>query len=720
MTIPTDTFHTPGNHVLGAGVVYFSTTDGGAERPIIQTDQLSLQTEVETVSRQDSVGGPRHVDDVEIVSVRRTLIIGTNDVIDKNLGLYFGEFATEDVASASGTKDIASPDAGEWFQITPHPQPLSVSSVATSVELVEGVDYQLHLQRGRIQFLESFPNSTVTVTYEAEGTRVLTVGPKKAVRGQLRFISEPTAGTGYDLFMPSVVLRPSGAIDFKSRSDWMRIGLEIEVLGSILEMVEQSSAVVSSPPAVSVPSPGAQTTDALFEIEFNGTAFKPSELVTPGHVLLLAAKDGFPHMHDYSETIGDSDLVNFDVTDPNFDFEDRRSLFFADPPTLIGLDPPDWILVEGTWRVAYEHMLEPGTAGDVLFVDWITPGETPATNRLYGFGIRDNGYIATMFAESGSGVNRNLTTYMPKNKAGRDYVLSASRTSAGELIMVVNGIQLQRIETTTGVTVDPSTGIFTALAEDGSAGEFSQSNLPGNTLPAIIEMSSTLESAEDQANNELALACPFTEQELEFIEWDDFTTGPDTVALFQPDDSAGWVDVGPNSTTFDTATGGAATLLFADRLCSDYNGTLFQASTGANPHLALQSSLTIEMLWYCLDTTWASPSIAGSGESEATNYMWNFSNEAFFAESGGGANISFSWPTPLDFELGRLYYITATVTDNGDGTADYQVTALDDDGVLQDTGAVTDTLNSGGSDATFRIRDEFGATRYIHIRDTVD
>jgi len=33
---------------------------------------------------------------------------------------------------------------------------------------------------------------------------------------------------------------------------------------------------------------------------------------------------------------------------------------------------------------------------------------------------------------------------------------------------------------------------------------------------------------------------------------------------------------------------------------------------------------------------------------------------------------------------------------------------------------VTDTLNSGGSDATFRIRDEFGASRYIHIRDTVD
>jgi len=285
---------------------------------------------------------------------------------------------------------------------------------------------------------------------------------------------------------------------------------------------------------------------------------------------------------------------------------------------------------------------------------------------------------------------------------------------------VVNGIQLQRSETADNVTVDPSTGIFTALAEDGSAGAFTQSNLPGNTIPVVIEMLSTVESAEDQANNELALACPFTEQELEFIEWDDFTTGPNTVALFQPDDSAGWVDVGPNSTTFDSSTGGVATLLFADRLWSDYNGTLFQASTEANPHLALQSSLTIEMLWYCLDTTWASPQIAGSGESEATNFMWDFSDGAFFAESGSGTNISFSWPTPLDFEPGRLYYITATVTDNGDGTADYQVTALDDDGVLQDTGAVTDTLNSGGTSATFRIRDEFGATRYIHIRDTVD
>jgi len=277
MTVPNDTFHRPGNHILGAGVVYFSTSDGGPERPIIETDQLTLNTVQETVKRKSSVDGPAHTEDEEVVSVERTLTIGTSDIIEKNLGLYFGELDTEDVASASGTKTITSPNAGEWFQIVEHPQPVSVSSVSIMTspgELTEGVDYQLDLQRGRIQFLVD-GYSSVDVDYEAEGTRVLTVGPQKVVRGQLRFISDPTQGTGYDLYFPNVVLKPSSSMEFKSRAEWMRIGLEIQVLGSILEMVESTSAVVSSPPVVVIISQSEPLTiSASYPVDVEGATIE--------------------------------------------------------------------------------------------------------------------------------------------------------------------------------------------------------------------------------------------------------------------------------------------------------------------------------------------------------------------------------------------------------------------------------------------------------------
>ena len=486
MTIPTDTFHTPGNHVLGAGVVYFSTTDGGAERPIIQTDQLSLQTEVETVSRQDSVDGPRHVDDVEIVSVRRTLIIGTNDVIDKNLGLYFGEFATEDVASASGTKDIASPDAGEWFQITPHPQPLSVSSVATSVELVEGVEYQLDLQRGRIQFLESFLDSTVTVTYEAEGTRVLTVGPKKAVRGQLRFISDPTAGTGYDLFMPSVVLRPSGAIDFKSRSDWMRIGLEIEVLGSILEMVAQSAAVVSSPPVVvTISQSEPLTISAAYSVDVEGATIEFDATRRGGSKEIDIDYAGDPS--SFTVDAGDVDVVleaadtnvtlgTYDgvlkVTDGDSNVDEQEIVIVVLERETLDLGTLHTNLVDtssATW-----------TPADISLAAWIDPSDS-TTVTLSG------GEIQQIDDKSGNGnhavfktPNSDVLTQGTQN--GLDTV---SSTDDDARLEIVNGLTATYVAFFVGFTSDDR---YILLADSVSSARFlggADSGSGGNTENTI-------------------------------------------------------------------------------------------------------------------------------------------------------------------------------------------------------------------------------------------
>ena len=237
-------FWRPGNHVLGAGVAYFD--DGAGERPIIETDQFSLNVEAETAERWESIDGPRQVVDSKIVGVRRTIIIGTTDLIRQNLELYFG--ATRRTALAVGASySASSTGAGLWYQCTALPQSFTLDSIVFANEAapVEGTHYNVDLTRGRVEVLEDGLGQ-LDVTFTASAVDALDIAPQAEVRGGLRFLADPTRGKGIDAWFPAVVLRPAGSLDFKSRTDWSRLGLEIEVLAEPRTSTRTTMALTST------------------------------------------------------------------------------------------------------------------------------------------------------------------------------------------------------------------------------------------------------------------------------------------------------------------------------------------------------------------------------------------------------------------------------------------------------------------------------------------
>lgn len=222
-------FWRPGNHVLGAGVVYFD--DGNGERPIIETDQFTVLVEAETAERWGAVDGPVQLVDARIVRVRRSATIGTTDIIAENVAMLFG--AEEVTAVAMGTTyNAPSTAAGLWYQCTSVPGPFTLTSVVFTNELtpVLGEHYDLDATRGRVQVLEDGLGE-LDVEFTASAVSLLDLQPQVEVRGALRFLADPTRGDGFDFYFPSVVIRPGGPLDTKSRSDWMRLGLDIDILG---------------------------------------------------------------------------------------------------------------------------------------------------------------------------------------------------------------------------------------------------------------------------------------------------------------------------------------------------------------------------------------------------------------------------------------------------------------------------------------------------------
>lgn len=217
----------PGNHILGAGVVYFD--DGDGERPIVEADQLAMLVEVERIERWGSIDGPLELLESAPTRVRRTLTIGTHDIIVENLALYFGGETSTPTMSSSYS--ATSTRANRWYQCTDIPAPFTVSSVtfANEVTPVEGTHYEVDEDLGRIQVLQDGLGQ-MDVTFSADDVDLLTIGQAQ-VAGGVRFLADNTVGAARNLWFPSCVIYPSDPIGWKSRSDYTRIGLTIEILG---------------------------------------------------------------------------------------------------------------------------------------------------------------------------------------------------------------------------------------------------------------------------------------------------------------------------------------------------------------------------------------------------------------------------------------------------------------------------------------------------------
>jgi hypothetical protein len=225
-----DFLNRPGNHILGAGVLYFD--DGSGERPIIETDSLTINVEVERVSKLLALDGAVVAGASRPISIRRWIATQSLDIMLDNLVAFFMGDASVDPIDDD---QVVFPETkkGRWYQCTPHPMPFTIDDIFFEEEAApeEGVHYQVDYARGRIQVLEDgLGELTVDYEVEEESTVDVVSMADTEVRGSLRFLSDPTTGAGWDLYCGQVIMRPGGPVEMKARSEWMRLPFEIDIV----------------------------------------------------------------------------------------------------------------------------------------------------------------------------------------------------------------------------------------------------------------------------------------------------------------------------------------------------------------------------------------------------------------------------------------------------------------------------------------------------------
>lgn len=242
------------NYVLGRGKAYFDpyapgTKNKTGERYLGNTTEFNLTVESETLDHYDSDQGVRTKDDSVILELNRNGAMTTDNISEENVGLFvlgevsdYTQTADPVLNEALGNGGVPKPD--RFYQLgatAANPQGVrNVSAVTinkdpsgTPVALVEGTDYTLDAELGRVYFLDTGAvDGVVTVgadyTPEANTRRRITTSASTSVEGALRFVSSNPKGKQKDVYMPYVTLTPSGDFALKG-DDWQSMAFGVEV-----------------------------------------------------------------------------------------------------------------------------------------------------------------------------------------------------------------------------------------------------------------------------------------------------------------------------------------------------------------------------------------------------------------------------------------------------------------------------------------------------------
>ncbi len=237
------------NIVLGAGRVYFELENSsgalaGGERYLAETPGFSVTVTPEVLEDWSSDGrvAEKLLDITTQVNRGGTLTL--KDVIADNVALFVaGAKATVSQASTPVVDEARTGYVDRWTQLGASlSNPTGVRNV-TGVAItgtggtptyVAGTDYELDAAMGRFRVIPGggITDATpllVDYTPAAETRdRVTTdqLGPKT---GALRFISDNTAGTNRDLYIPRVQLAPDGELAWKSRDTVMQMQFQLRI-----------------------------------------------------------------------------------------------------------------------------------------------------------------------------------------------------------------------------------------------------------------------------------------------------------------------------------------------------------------------------------------------------------------------------------------------------------------------------------------------------------
>lgn len=248
------------NYTLGRGELWFArylagTQNPGGERYLGNTPEFNATIESENLDHFNSDRGINEKDASIVLSTNRTGSFITDNIDPDNIALFFfGEKVDFTTTAAEIEDEVHSAVVqGLTYQLGITSQnpvgaralavhtagPPAVNVIVTDgasvdpVTYVEGEDYEIDLERGRITIVAGgaiASGTNISVTYRTQVTsRSRVISGTSAVEGSLRYIANNPAGSNFDWFMPYVKLSPNGDYALKG-DEWQQIPFNIEIL----------------------------------------------------------------------------------------------------------------------------------------------------------------------------------------------------------------------------------------------------------------------------------------------------------------------------------------------------------------------------------------------------------------------------------------------------------------------------------------------------------
>ncbi|AGH31467.1 hypothetical protein LOKG_00031 [Loktanella phage pCB2051-A] len=239
----------PNNYVLGRGEVWFDqyapgTLNTTGELYLGNTPEWNVSAEADMLDHYGSDRGIREKDASETLQVNRTGSVITDNISAENVAYFF--FGTTDPFTVAGgaiaAESYGPVTLGRSYQLGVTPTNpvgvqqvslVSVTDVGGTTTYVEGTDYEVDLDLGRIQILvggDIDDTDMLEISYTVTGytiDRIISGGVP--IEGQLRYIEYNPAGKSRIWVMPRVKLSPNGDYNLKG-DDWQQIPLNVEVL----------------------------------------------------------------------------------------------------------------------------------------------------------------------------------------------------------------------------------------------------------------------------------------------------------------------------------------------------------------------------------------------------------------------------------------------------------------------------------------------------------
>lgn len=231
------------NYTIPKGKIYFD--DGTGEEYLGNTPTADLGSESTSLDHYNADSGIREKDDSALVEITRKLTITADDISTANWARFIiGNVSTlTQAATPVVDHSMGAVKQGKYYQLgatTGNPSGArGVTAVTIKVGAATktlGTDYTLDAALGRIQIVPGGGIADGDVVLDSytptANTREQVITASSAsTAGALRFVADNPKGVNRDIFLPSVLLKPSGTAKLKGeQAEWMQLGFEIEIL----------------------------------------------------------------------------------------------------------------------------------------------------------------------------------------------------------------------------------------------------------------------------------------------------------------------------------------------------------------------------------------------------------------------------------------------------------------------------------------------------------